>query len=93
MLFGAVPIVNDFAPLNPLFRDSPVMTLKAWEKGYQREDLENYEVPTKSRKLMLMQYWADRIKCLKINQGLWKKGILALPKLLWYILVNTYLVP
>lgn len=65
MLFGAIPIVNDYPPLNPLFADSPVMTLKSWQKGYQKEELESYTIPTRSRKLMLMQYWADKIKCFK----------------------------
>ena len=65
MLFGAIPIVNNHTGLNPIFEQAPVMVISDWVSPPTKRELLNFKVPTKSRKVMLFQYWHDKIICLQ----------------------------
>ena len=62
---GAIPIVNNSAGLNRIFEQAPIMTIRDWERGFTRNELLSYKVSTKSRKILLYQYWRDKIDCIR----------------------------
>lgn len=63
---GAIPVVvADHEGMDALFNDSPVLKLSNWEKGCTQEDLLGYTPPKISRKVLMFQYWNDKIDCLK----------------------------
>lgn len=62
---GSIPIVNNSTGLNRLFEQSPTLAIEDWEKGLTKEQLLEYKVPTKSRKVLLYQYWRDKIDCIR----------------------------
>lgn len=67
VLLGAIPLVNYASGLKELFDHSPVLQLTSWDKGLSQEDLLNYRAPTRSRKVLMFQYWYDRIHCIRKN--------------------------
>ena len=65
ILLGAVPIVQN-STLWSLFKESPVKVINDdFEKKVTLEELLRFEPQTTSRKLMMAQYWFDRISKLR----------------------------
>ena len=57
-MFGSIPIVRN-STLWPLYKEAPVYVLDDnWHNPTEKQFL-NYEVKTKSKKLLLAQYWFD----------------------------------
>ena len=59
ILFGAIPIVQN-STLFPIFKESPVYMLKNW-MNVTKDQFLQFRVPTPSRKVLMMQYWFDKI--------------------------------
>lgn len=60
ILFGAIPIVRNSTGLWPLFKQNPIYVTNEWENVDENQYL-NFKPKTTSRKMVLAQYWFDRI--------------------------------
>ena len=65
-MFGVVPVVNNSTGMNELFKASPTLVISDWERGLTAQELAQFRVKTKSRKIILYHYWRDKIQCKKM---------------------------
>ena len=66
---GSIPLINSWAPLNPLYESIPSILVTDWLQGMSEEELLRTKVKTTSRKVLLFPYWADKINCLRRSLG------------------------
>ena len=59
LLFGAIPIVKN-STLFPIFSNSPVYILRNW-KNVTKDQFLKFKLPMTSQKVLMMQYWFDKI--------------------------------
>ena len=103
ILFGSIPIVNNHTGLNPIFKQAPMMVITDWENPPTKKDLLAFQIPTKSRKVLMYQYWHDQIVCVRnrlIKHNEWfclrnifwqKNGLYILFSMKWVNLLKKHL--
>ena len=66
MILGAIPIVRNASGLWPLYRNAPVFVLDKWTR-LKRTTFLNYEPQTMNRRIVLAQFWFDKVAEIRRN--------------------------